>query len=241
MYEKGDMEMGKQTAWEEIDKKSSEIFTASDEIWGCAETAFTEEKSMKILCDILKVEGFMVETGLADIKTAFKGTFGSGKPVIGILGEFDALSGLDQEAGATEKIVVHDGASGHGCGHNMLGTASLSAAITWHPGDITIANTGSSLANYQVAYKFYGKSAHAGGAPHLGRSALDALELMNMGVQFLREHVIPEARIHYAITNARTRQSRRKFSPIRATASTVLSLRLTRTESCPSAPQMSAM
>ena len=246
MYKKGDMEMGKQTAWEEIDKKSSEIFTASDEIWGCAETAFTEEKSMKILCDVLKAEGFTVETGLADVKTAFKGTFGSGKPVIGILGEFDALSGLDQEAGATEKIVVHDGASGHGCGHNMLGTAALSAAIgikkyleesgkpgaviyfgcpgeeggsgkafmakggvfanldaaiTWHPGDLTQADTGSSLANYQVAYKFYGKSAHAGGAPHLGRSALDALELMNMGVQFLREHVVPEARIHYAITN----------------------------------------
>ena len=241
------MEMGKQTAWEEIDKKSSEIFTASDEIWGCAETAFTEEKSMKILCDVLKAEGFTVETGLADVKTAFKGTFGSGKPVIGILGEFDALSGLDQEAGATEKIVVHDGASGHGCGHNMLGTASLSAAIgikkyleesgkpgtviyfgcpgeeggsgkafmakggvfanldaaiTWHPGDLTQADTGSSLANYQVAYKFYGKSAHAGGAPHLGRSALDALELMNMGVQFLREHMPDSARIHYSITDA---------------------------------------
>ena len=96
------MEMGKQTAWEEIDKKSSEIFTASDEIWGCAETAFTEDKSMKILCDVLKAEGFTVETGLAGVTTAFKGTFGSGKPVIGILGEFDALSGLDQEAGATE-------------------------------------------------------------------------------------------------------------------------------------------
>ena len=79
--------------------------------------------------------------------------------------------------------------------------ADLDAAITWHPGDLTQADTGSSLANYQVAYKFYGKSAHAGGAPHLGRSALDALELMNMGVQFLREHVVPEARIHYAITN----------------------------------------
>ncbi len=82
MYRKGDMEMGKQTAWEEIDKKSSEIFTASDEIWGCAETAFTEEKSMKILCDVLKAEGFTVETGLAGVTTAFKGTFGSGKPVI---------------------------------------------------------------------------------------------------------------------------------------------------------------
>lgn len=238
--------MGKQTAWNEIDEKAHEIFEASDEIWGCAETAFTEDKSAKILCDLLRKEGFEVEENLAGIKTAFKGTFGSGKPVIGILGEFDALSGLDQEAGATEKKAVHPGCSGHGCGHNMLGTASLSAAIglkkyleeskksgtviyfgcpgeeggsgkafmakggafagldaaiTWHPADLTQADTGSSLANYQVAYKFYGTSAHAGGAPHLGRSALDALELMNMGVQFLREHVIPEARIHYAITN----------------------------------------
>ena len=238
--------MGKQMVWEEIDRKAAEILDASDEIWGCAETAFAEEKSVKVLCDLLRKEGFEVEEGLAGVATAFKGTFGSGKPVIGFLGEFDALSGLDQEAGATEKKQIHAGAPGHGCGHNMLGTASLSAAIgikryleeskkpgtvvyfgcpgeeggsgkafmakggvfdgldaalTWHPGDLTRADTGSSLANYQVAYKFYGTSAHAGGAPHLGRSALDACELMNMGVQFLREHVVPEARIHYAITN----------------------------------------
>lgn len=238
--------MGKKTAWEEIDLKASEICEASDSIWGCAETAFLEDQSVKILCDVLRKEGFEVEENLAGVKTAFKGTFGSGKPVIGLLGEFDALSGLDQEAGIVEKKQLHAGAPGHGCGHNMLGTGSLAAAIgikkyleesgkpgtivyfgcpgeeggsgkafmakggafegldaaiTWHPGDLTRADTGSSLANYQVAYKFYGVSAHAGGAPHLGRSALDACELMNMGVQFLREHVIPEARIHYAITN----------------------------------------
>ncbi len=243
---KGDKTMGKQTAWDEIDKKAAEIIEGSDEIWGCAETAFTETGSMKILCDLLKKEGFQVEENLAGVATAFKGTFGSGKPVIGFLGEYDALSGLDQEAGLAEKKQINAGAPGHGCGHNMLGTASLSAAIgvkkyleesgksgtiiyfgcpgeeggsgkafmakggvfadldaaiTWHPGDLTRADTGSSLANYQVAYKFYGTSAHAGGAPHLGRSALDALELMNMGVQFLREHVVSEARIHYAITN----------------------------------------
>lgn len=238
--------MGKQIAWNEIDKTASEILEASDEIWGCAETAFLETKSMKVLCDLLRKEGFEIEEGSAGVATAFKGTFGSGKPVIGFLGEYDALSGLNQEAGIAEKKAFNAGAPGHGCGHNMLGTASLSAAIgvkkyleetgksgtviyfgcpgeeggsgkafmakggafdgldaaiTWHPGDVTRADTGSSLANYQVAYKFYGTSAHAGGAPHLGRSALDALELMNMGVQFLREHVIPEARIHYAITN----------------------------------------
>lgn len=238
--------MGKQIAWNEIDNTAAEILEASDEIWGCAETAFLETKSMKVLCDVLRKEGFEVEEGTAGVATAFKGTFGSGRPVIGFLGEYDALSGLNQEAGIAEKKAFNSGAPGHGCGHNMLGTASLSAAIgvkkyleetgksgtviyfgcpgeeggsgkafmakggafegldaaiTWHPGDITRADTGSSLANYQVAYKFYGTSAHAGGAPHLGRSALDALELMNMGVQFLREHVIPEARIHYAITN----------------------------------------
>ncbi len=238
--------MGKQTAWNEIDRTAAEILEASDIIWGCAETAFLETESMKVLCDILRKEGFEVEEGTGGVATAFKGTFGSGKPVIGLLGEYDALSGLNQEAGATEKKAMCDGAPGHGCGHNMLGAGSLSAAIgvkkyleesgksgtviyfgcpgeeggsgkafmakggafdgldlaiTWHPGDTNEAETGSSLANYQVAYKFYGTSAHAGGAPHLGRSALDALELMNMGVQFLREHVVPEARIHYAITN----------------------------------------
>ena len=95
--------MGKQMVWEEIDRKAAEILDASDEIWGCAETAFAEEKSVKVLCDLLRKEGFEVEEGLAGVATAFKGTFGSGKPVIGFLGEFDALSGLDQEAGATEK------------------------------------------------------------------------------------------------------------------------------------------
>lgn len=78
--------MGKQTVWEEIDKKSAEILEASDQIWGCAETAFTEHQSMKVLCELLRKEGFQVEEGLAGVETAFKGTFGSGKPVIGFLG-----------------------------------------------------------------------------------------------------------------------------------------------------------
>ncbi len=237
---------GKQEAWNEIDAKADGILEASDKIWGLAETAFLEFESAKTLCDILRSEGFTVEDGLAGIKTAFKGTYGSGRPVIGFLGEFDALSGLNQEAGATEKIQPVAGAAGHGCGHNMLGTASLAAAIgvkkyledsekegtviyfgcpgeeggsgkafmakdgvfddldiaiTWHPNDLTYVDTGSSLANYQVAYKFTGKAAHAAMAPHLGRSALDAVELMNTGVQYLREHIPTDARIHYAITD----------------------------------------
>ena len=77
----------------------------------------------------------------------------------------------------------------------------LDCAFTWHPSDVTGVSSGSSLANVQVSYKFKGLSAHAAAAPHLGRSALDAVELMNVAVNYLREHVIPEARMHYAVTN----------------------------------------
>lgn len=120
--------MGKQTVWEEIDKKSAEILEASDQIWGCAETAFTEHQSMKVLCELLRKEGFQVEEGLAGVETAFKGTFGSGKPVIGFLGEFDALSGLDQEARGHGKETAPCRRSGPwlrpqhaGCGFSVCG------------------------------------------------------------------------------------------------------------------------
>lgn len=211
-----------------------------------AETAFTEFQSAACLCDVLRKEGFTVEENLAGIKTAFSGRFGSGKPVIGILGEFDALCGLGQVAGATEKL--SDGKpNGHGCGHHLLGTGSLGAAIavkryleasghagtviyfgcpgeeggsgkafmardgvfdeldaavTWHPSDLTEVRAITSLANVQVLYKFDGVAAHAAAEPHLGRSALETVELMNVGVNFLREHVVQDARMHYAITDA---------------------------------------
>ena len=156
------------------------------------------------------------------------------------------LSGLSQESQSLKKIAMEDGAPGHGCGHNLLGTGSVAAAIavkeyleknqkegtvvffgcpgeeggsgksfmardgvfdqldfavTWHPGDKNMVSVGSSLANYQIIYRFYGQASHAAACPELGRSALDAVELMNTGVQYLREHIIQEARIHYAITN----------------------------------------
>jgi aminobenzoyl-glutamate utilization protein B len=78
----------------------------------------------------------------------------------------------------------------------------VDAALTWHPGSVNAVFPFSSLANFQVAYRFRGVSAHAAACPHLGRSALDAVELMNIGVNYLREHVIPEARMHYAITDS---------------------------------------
>lgn len=240
------MGISKEDALKSIDREWIPVCAASDQIWDHPETAFQEFKSTDILCNLLEQEGFHVERNVAQIATAFTGTYGHGKPVIGILGEFDALSGLSQEADQTEKRAVLEGGAGHGCGHNLLGAGSVAAAIavkeylekngkegtviyygcpgeeggsgksfmardgvfdcldfaiTWHPGDKNAVSVGSSLANYQIIYRFYGTASHAAASPEMGRSALDAVELMNTGVQYLREHVIQEARIHYAITN----------------------------------------
>lgn len=240
------MAITKKEALMAIDREKESICAASDRVWENPETAFQEFKSTEILCELLEKEGFAVEKNLAGIATAFSGRFGHGKPVVGILGEFDALSGLSQEAGITEKVPLKDGEPGHGCGHNLLGAGSVAAAVavkeylekngkegtviffgcpgeeggsgkgfmardgvfdeldfavSWHPGDQNEVTVGSSLANYQVFYRFYGVSSHAAACPELGRSGLDAVELMNTGVQYLREHIIQEARIHYAITN----------------------------------------
>ncbi len=230
-----------------IDRQAQTLCAVSDAIWETPETAFLEFASAKALIDALKEFGFSITEKVAGIETAFSARYGSGKPVIGILGEFDALSGLSQAAGSTEKAPILPGEPGHGCGHNLLGVGALAAAVairdylqenncsgtvvyygcpgeeggsgkafmardgvfdeldcalTWHPWDINAVSNETSLANYQVAYRFKGVSAHAAAAPHMGRSALDAVELMNVGVQFLREHMIEKARIHYAITNA---------------------------------------
>ena len=216
----------------------------SDEIWDYAELKFAEYKSSKAMIDFLKKEGFEVETGLGEIETAYKATFGHGKPVIGILGEFDALSGMSQEADAPVKTPREGTNNGHGCGHHMLGTAGIGAAmiirdylketgkegtvvffgcpgeeggsgkaymaragafdicdliLTWHPGGTNGVTTGSFQANCQVYFKFTGTTAHAAGSPHLGRSALDAVELMNVGVNYMREHMESTDRIHYAV------------------------------------------
>ena len=228
-----------------IDEKKEIIDGVADYLWENPETAFTEFKSAEKICQVLRDEGFTVEENLAGIATAFSGTFGSGKPVIGVLGEYDALSGLGQVEGLAEPM-PNGQECGHGCGHNLLGAGSLGAAIAikhylettgregtviyfgcpgeeggsgkafmardgvfdcldaafcWHPGDITRVRVKNSLANYQVLYKFDGIASHAGDKPYLGRSALDAVELMDMGTNYLREHMIDGARIHYAIVD----------------------------------------
>ena len=121
--------MNKQELFEYIASQEEFLNHISDSVWDNPETCYSEKVSSEIICKALEEQGFHVEKGIAGIPTAFTGTFGHGKPVIGFLGEFDALSGLSQVAGATEKIAIHSGGNGHGCGHNLLGTGCLAAAI----------------------------------------------------------------------------------------------------------------
>src|SRR5262245_43452329 len=137
-----------------IDAKRATYVDVAKQIWSFAEVGYQETKSSALLQEQLKANGFSVKAGVADIPTAFVATFGSGKPVIAIIGEFDALPGLSQEAAARRNAIVTDGA-GHGCGHNLLGTAALAAAIgvkEWlaagHPGTL----------------RYYGTPAEEGGA-----------------------------------------------------------------------------
>ncbi len=239
------MEEMKSAALQCVEENKEALFDMSDRIWDVPETCYMEETAVRIQTAFLREKGFEIEEALGGIPTAFSARFGNGRPLIGILGEYDALSGLSQEAGVMEQKPVVPGANGHGCGHHLLGTASLGAAlavkrylelsgiegtviyygcpaeeggagkgflardgifdeldcaVTWHPGDLNRTSTTSSLANIVARYRFHGIAAHAAGAPHLGRSALDAVTLMNVGAQFLREHVIQDARIHYAVT-----------------------------------------
>ncbi|MEH2928714.1 amidohydrolase [Candidatus Ventrimonas sp. KK005] len=237
----------KKAAIDAIEEKKDRIGDVADQIWEFAELSLMEEKSAKLYCKVLEEEGFQVEKGICGIKTAFSAAFGKGRPVIGLLAEYDALSGLSQKAGSLVREEVVCGGNGHGCGHNLLGAGafaaalgvksylemsgqpgtvvlygcpgeeggaakafmardglwkSLDAALTWHPEDVNEVRTGSTNSCIQVQYKFTGIASHAAGAPEEGRSALDAVELMNIGVQFLREHMSDKARVHYAITDA---------------------------------------
>jgi len=230
-----------------IESKKNVLIQASDKIWEFAEKGFEEFKSSDLLCDILKAEGFQVEAKVAGIETAFIGSFGSGKPVLALLGEFDALSGLSQEAGVAVQKQTGQGGNGHGCGHNLLGVGALTAAIavkqymeenhlpgtvryygcpaeeigfgktfmvrenlfedvdfslTWHPATINSIIFAPLMAIMKMYCRFTGKKSHASFTPHLGRSALDAMELMHVGINYLREHTMEKSRIHYAITNA---------------------------------------
>ena len=236
-----------ETVWKLVDDHQKEFADLSDRIWGMPEIAFTEYRSVAEHTAMLKAQGFRVTENVAGIPTAVIGEAGQGGPVIAILGEYDALPGLSQEAGIAEPKPVEPNGHGHGCGHNLLGSAALLAAtavkewlektgrpgrvryygcpaeeggaakafmvrdgafadvdvaITWHPGAMTRVDDALSLANTRMDFQFTGRASHAAAAPHLGRSALDAVELMNVGVNYMREHMPQDARIHYAMLDS---------------------------------------
>ena len=236
----------KQAALDAREEKKQLVAGVADQIWEYAELSLQEVQSAALYVRVLRQEGFAVEEGICGIPTAFSASFGTGRPVIGILAEYDALSGLSQQGGCPVRRELTPGGTGHGCGHHLLGAGALAAALgvkhylqqtgrpgtvvlygcpgeeggaakafmareklwygldaalTWHPDDCNEVATGSSNACIQVQYTFHGVAAHAAGDPEKGRSALDAVSLMNLGVQFLREHMEPQARIHYAVTD----------------------------------------
>jgi aminobenzoyl-glutamate utilization protein B len=230
-----------------LEERQGRFIAMADQIWDNPELALTEYTACKLQSDDLAADGFTITGNIGDLPTAFMAEWsqGEGSPIIGFLGEYDALPGLSQERQSGQSPIVADG-PGHGCGHNLLGTAALAAAsvlkawlehtgtpgtvryygcpaeetcegkvfmaragafddldmaITWHPGIDTSVWASSSLAVNNIKFRFRGRTAHAAGNPESGRSALDAVELMNVGVNFLREHMIEKARIHYVITN----------------------------------------
>jgi aminobenzoyl-glutamate utilization protein B len=233
--------------WQLVDARKDAYEALSDRVWGMPEIAYTEYRSAAEHRAMLEREGFRITENVAGIPTAVMGEAGDDGPVIAILGEYDALPGLSQVAGIAEQKEMEPGGPGHGCGHNMLGSAALLAAtavktylasagikgrvryygcpaeeggaaktfmvragcfedvdiaITWHPSAMNRVDDAMSLAGARIDYTFRGRAAHAAAAPHLGRSALDAVELMNVGVNYMREHMPSDARIHYALLDA---------------------------------------
>ena len=209
-------------------------------LWENPETGGSEEKSANLMRELLRKEGFSI-TDQKELPHAFYAEYGSGKPVIAILGEYDALPGLSQKCQIT-KDPVTAGAPGHGCGHNLLGTGAVIGAIaigrflreagipgtvrfygcpeeellsgkvkmayyhmfdgcdmalSWHPMSANMVYDEGYLASASIKFFFKGKTSHAAFAPERGRSALDAVELTSVGANYLREHVMDKARIHY--------------------------------------------
>ena len=237
--------MQSEALFEAVEAERDRLYGLADRIWSTPELGLHEEESSAALADALADAGFDVETGIGGMPTAFRAEYGTGGPRIGLLGEFDALPSLSQTVNA-ERDPVEDGAPGHGCGHNLFGTAGvgaaiavkraiesgdldgtvvflgcpaeetlvgkvfmaragafddLDAALTWHPNDLSHPQLKSSNALDSIQYRFEGESAHAAAAPWAGRSALDAVELLNAGSEYMREHLSEESRLHYVITD----------------------------------------
>jgi aminobenzoyl-glutamate utilization protein B len=239
--------MNQHPVWPFVEAQQARFRALADAVWATPETCYREARSVAAHTAELLHHGFRVTDNVAGIPTAVVGEWGEGGPVIAFLGEYDALANLSQVADLPVQKPIEAGANGHGCGHNMLGSAAMLAAvgmrdwlkqtkkpgrvryygcpaeeggagktfmvkagafedvdiaITWHPHSIPAVIKGSSLANCRVDFTFHGKASHAAASPHLGRSALDAVELMNVGVNYLREHMPQACRIHYALMDA---------------------------------------
>lgn len=225
----------------------SQMADMAMELWRYSEIALAETRSAAYLADILEREGFRVTRGVAGMPTAFVAEWGSGAPVVGVLAEYDALPNIGNEAVPRREPRADGTPHGHGCGHNLFGSASVAAAIAlkrtldaqripgtvrlygtpaeetivgkvymardglfdgldaaleWHPGQATEIRNNPGLAMNNFTVEFRGQAAHSAADPWNGRSALDGIELMNDGVNLMREHVRPTARIHYVIPNA---------------------------------------
>ncbi len=224
-----------------LNQNRGEIEALAHEIFDYAEIAEQEVKSSCAVARFLERQGFQVTKGIGGMPTAIRAQWGNGRPMIGFLGEYDALPELNQPA--KPYYCGDPSRNGHGCGHNLLGVGSaaaaaalaaamklqqingtvlyygcpaeeilkgkvvmlkngcfqeLDAAITWHPGMENRCGELSYLAMDSIQFFFEGQAAHASAAPFKGRSALDACELMNVGSNYLREHVTDDVRIHYS-------------------------------------------
>ncbi|WP_311968260.1 amidohydrolase [Bradyrhizobium archetypum] len=230
--------------WDCVEDLKSSFRELSDQIWERPELNYREFHAASKHKEHLQAHGFQIAEDLSGIPTAIMGEAGEGGPVIAVLGEYDALPGLSQEAGVAAQRPITPGGAGHGCGHSMLGSASLWAAvavknwlaeagvlgriryyggpaeeggssksflvrdgafddvdvaISWHPTAFTGVLNPVSLACVELEFTFHGRASHAALAPHLGRSALDTVELMNFGVNHMREHMPTSARVHDAV------------------------------------------
>lgn len=237
--------MSKATILEWFEENKHTYTEMAQDIWDHPQIAYEEDYASQLQQKALEAEGFKIKQQVGGVKTAFVAEYGQGKPVIGILGEFDALPGLSQTATPVKEEVVTDG-PGHGCGHNLLGTAGVEAvvalknrmekdgltgtiryygcpaeevlngkthmakagvfddldtALTWHPMTSNMPMNRSMQSMVSIKFRFKGKPAHAAASPEAGRSALDSVEMMNIGVNYLREHVPDGTRMHYTITD----------------------------------------
>lgn len=232
----------------QVEAHREEIIRLSLDIWENPEGPYKEYMASARAAGVLERHGFEVEREAGGLKTAIKASFGSGRPIIGFLGEYDALPGLSQtKNNVPEPIPGQE--YGHGCGHNLICGANvgavialkaqmerdhipgtiifygcpaeevltgkpfmagaglfdeLDAALAFHPMECNMTTYGNMAAADMAKFHFKGISAHASADPFNGRSALDAVELMDVGANYLREHIKPDARIHYAITECKT-------------------------------------